>query len=153
MYQTHSHPCMMLRNKWPADRWGLVHENRVLEHAVCIYMYISRPSVHFTWHCMVYGTVLSFSSFFIVCWWRRHISLYPVCSSILWQRMDYLVQCHTACTIACIYASIIVAPSSSRVHPTCVHRWWSVVILFLLFNAGRTQFLSLVCHGRPSCGC
>ena len=35
----------------------------------------------------------------------------------------------------------------------CVHRWWSVVSLFLLFNAGRIQCLSLVCWGWPSCCC
>ena len=33
----------------------------------------------------------------------------------------------------------------------CMHRWWSVVSLFLLFNAGWTQRLSLVCCWWPSC--
>ena len=53
----------------------------------------------------------------------------------------------------CMHASKMVDPSSSRVHPACVYRWWSVVSLFLLFNAGTTQCLSFVCHGRPSSCC
>ena len=32
-----------------------------------------------------------------------------------------------------------------------MHKWWSVVSLFPLFNAERTQFLSSVCYGWPPC--
>ena len=35
----------------------------------------------------------------------------------------------------------------------CVHRWWSVVSMILLFNAGRMQCLPPVCWGWPSCHC
>ena len=34
---------------------------------------------------------------------------------------------------------------------SCVHRWWCVVSLYLLFNAGRTQCPSHMCCGWPSC--
>ena len=60
----------------------------------------------------------------------------------------YLVVTCTTCTTSHLLLSI----SFVLLH-ACVHRWWSVVSLFLLFNAERTQCLSLVCHGWPSCCC
>ena len=67
MCQTHSHPCMMSRNKWPADRWGLVHENRVLEHAVCIYIYVYHVLL-----CILHDIVW----FMVQCYPLVHFSLY-----------------------------------------------------------------------------
>ena len=60
----------------------------------------------------------------------------------------YLVVTCTTCTTSYLLLSI-----SFVLLYACVHRWWSVVRLFLLPNVGRTQCLSLVCWGWPSCCC
>ena len=44
-------------------------------------------------------------------------------------------------------------PISSIYFCVTLHRWRPVVSLFLFFNLGRTQCLSLVCCMRPSWGC
>ena len=72
------------------------------------------------------------------------------CLSFVWCDLPLYISCHTTCMyhLMCIILCLLHHPACM-----CVHMWWSVVSLFLLFNAGRTQCLSLVCWGWPPCCC
>ena len=76
-------------------------------------------------------------------------SMWPnaVCTCSKAQCTCLVVTC-TTCTTSHLLMSIYFG----RLH-ACVHRWWSVESMFLLFDVGRAQCLWCLCCWWPSCCC